>query len=706
MTLAPALKALFAPRSIALVGATERPGSVGSHLTANLLAGGFDGPLHLVNRTGGIVHGHAACAGVQTLPEDPDLAVIAVPASDVVQVVSDLAARKCTAAIVISAGFEGHDEESSALRAALMTAARSGGVRLVGPNCLGVISPPDGLNASFARGRPPAGNLAVLSQSGAVAAAALDWAPSAGVGFSRVVTLGDALDLDVAELLTYLAADEATRAILLYLEGLADGPAFLEAARAAGLSKPVIVLKGGRSAEGAKAALTHTGALAGADAVYSAAFRKVGLLQVDSLQDFLDAGAIFSRLPRHAIRHLGIVTNGGGAGILAVDAMAATGCELATLTPTTLELLDQGAPKNWSHRNPVDLLGDAAPAAYSAAMEVLLRAPEVDAVLILNCPTAVADSGEAAEAAARAVERVGPQKPVLAAWLGEESVAVGRSILQTAAIPCFRTPEAAVRAAGWLDQAARFAEQASVTHRHPAPERAARAESEIARCRTQGLTAMDPASVQALLEAYGIPSVRTHVATSAMDAAVTAQILGEPVALKILSRDISHKSDVGGVVLGLKGRAAVLAAADAMRARVTAQRPAARLDGFLVQEMVSRPKAQEVIVGMFRDPTFGPVVMIGQGGVAVEVVADRALALPPLDEASALDLIGRTRVSRLLRGFRDRPAAQLTALAQILIGVGQLALELPEVSELDLNPVLCDERGALAIDARIGLQPA
>lgn len=704
MTRSSALEALFAPRSITLVGATERAGSVGATLTRNLLDGGTTAALHLVNRAGRAVFGRPAWAGVEALPDVAELALVAVPADSVADIVTQLGRRGCKAAIVISAGFEGADARAASRRSALIEAAASADIRVLGPNCLGLISSPAGLNASFARGQPPAGNLAVLSQSGAVAAAVLDWAPSAGVGVSRLVTVGDALDLDLADLLDWLGEDPATEAILLYLEGLKAGPSFAAAARAAVRRKPVIVLKGGRSAEGAKAALTHTGALAGADAVYAAAFRDAGLLQVDSLQALLDAGMTFSRLRRVPARRVGIVTNGGGAGILAVDHLGESGCALAKLAPETLAALDRRAPRAWSRGNPVDLLGDAPAAAYGAATATLLQANEVDIVLALNCPTAVADSDEAAAATVGALRANTGDKPVFAAWLGERSTNEGRRRLNQAGAPCFTTPEAAIRAAGWLATGAQLADRAGRQAAEPAVDgRAARVRPLIDRCRAQGLKALDPPAVEALLTAYGLPFVRTRVATGVEDAAVTAEILGVPVALKILSRDISHKSDVGGVALGLEGRAQVRAAAREMLGRVRAARPDARLDGFLLQEMALRPKAQEVIAGLFRDPTFGAVVMVGHGGVAVEAMADRALSLAPLDAQSGMEMIGRTRVARLLAGYRDRPAADLAALAGILVAVGQIAESLPEIAELDLNPILCDVHGALVVDARVGL---
>jgi len=695
--------ALFAPAAIALIGASRRPGSVGDVLAANLLAGGFPGELMFVNPDGQPVRGRETARSVAALPRVPDLAVIATPADSVPGLVSELGARGCRAAVVISAGFEGDDAQCAARRQALLDAAKPHLLRIVGPNCLGLLSPGRGVNASFARAMPPAGSIALVAQSGAVAAAALDWAPAHGLGFSHVVTLGNSLDADVGDLLDFLGRDPATSAILLYVESLTDARKFMSAARAAVQAKPVRVLKGGRSDPGAKAAFSHTRALAGADAVYSAAFRRAGVLQVDGLEALFDTALALCDAHGVAPRTLAILTNGGGAGVLAADALDRAGGGLAPLSPETQAALRGLLPASGACANPVDLLGDARPELYASALAALLDAPEVEAVLVINCPTAVADSGEAAEAVVTAAQ--GSAKPVLAAWLGEAGVAVGRARLNAAGIPTYGSPEAAVRAFVRLDEARRLHDQLL-----EAPDGgdgevdADRARAIVAKALAAGRDALDPLEVQGVLQAYGVPILETRIAGTPAEAGGVAEALGAPVALKIVSPDISHKSDVGGVQLGLCGREATEQAAEAMRSRLQAARPEARLEGFLVQPLLSRPKAQEVLAGLVRDPTFGPVVVVGHGGVAVEVLADRALALPPLNLALARDQIARTRVSRLLGGYRDRPPADLDALARILVALGRLATDIPEIAEMDLNPLLCDDAGALAIDARIGVR--
>lgn len=701
------LDGLFAPSVIALIGASARPGSVGNVLAANLLRGGFGGEVLFANIDGAPVLGHACSPSVAALPSVPDLAIVATPAPTVPGVIAELGARGCRAAVVISAGFEGNDPASVGRRQALLDAARPHLLRIVGPNCLGILSPATGVNASFASAMPPPGGIALVAQSGAVAAAALDWAPAHGLGFSRVVTLGDSLDVDMGDLLDFLAQDPATEAILLYIEGIADAAKFMRAGRLAAAAKPVLVLKGGRGAAGAKAAFSHTRALAGADAVYAAAFRRAGLLQVEGLDDLLDSALALSRARRAAPKSLTLLTNGGGAGVLAADALERAGGRLSVLSPETQATLRGQLAASAAVGNPVDILGDATPALYAASLSTLLGAPEVDAVLVLSCPTAVTDSGAAADAVIAAVETMpGPRKPVLAGWLGETSVAEGRRKLSAAAIPAFASPEAAVRAFTRLASAhelrARLRETPDASGE---VDDSLAARAVVAAALADGRSALEPLEVQAVLKAYGVPVLETQVADTPAAAGAIAAGLGGRVALKVVSRDISHKSDVGGVRLGLEGHEAVEQAAQAMHERLRVSHPKARLEGFLVQPMIARPRAQEVLAGLVRDPTFGPVVVVGEGGVAVEVRADRALALAPLDLTQARDLIGRTRISRLLAGYRDRPPADLDAVARVLTALGRLAIDVPQVAELDLNPLLCDDSGVLALDARISVEP-
>jgi acetyltransferase len=699
------LDALFQPRAIALVGASNRPGSVGQVLARNLLESGFEGPVMPVNPHETAVRSALAYRSVADLPTIPDLAVICTPAPAVPGLIAELGARGCRAAVVITAGFEGSQGEGAELRQAALQAARPHLLRIVGPNCLGFISPGRGINASFAHLTPAKGRLALVTQSGAIAAAALDWAYPKGIGFSHVISVGDAADVDVGDLLDYLALDPQTDAVLLYVESVADARKFMSAGRICARAKPVVVIKAGRSAAGAKAAFSHTGALAGADAVYDAAFRRAGMLRVAELRELFGAVSMLSAGLSVAGDRLAILTNGGGAGVLAVDALEARGGRLAELSPATVEAIGRAASPNWSHRNPADILGDAKPAAYAAALQALLADPAADAVLVMNCPVAVADSTEAARAVAEVAQGRPDGEAILTCWLGDFAAADGRRVLAAAGLPTHETPDEAVGGFMQLVEHRRNQELLLQTPTATAdyPDRPA-ARAIIARALADGRAALTDPEARAVLAAYGVPAVASVEAATPQAAAQASAAIGGAVALKILSPDISHKTDVGGVALGLASPEAVRAEAAAMVARVAAARPQARIDGFIVEGMVARPRAHELIVGLTRDATFGPVVLFGHGGTAAEVLADRSVGLPPLDDVLARDMIGRTRVSRLLAGYRDRPPADLAGVAGVLIALGQLAADLPEVAELDINPLLADEAGVLALDARISVR--
>lgn len=697
------LDALFAPRAIALIGASNQPGSVGQVLARNLLESGFAGPVMPVNPHETAVRSALAYHSVSDLPQAPDLAVIATPAPSVSGLIADLGARGCRAAVVISAGFEGAG--CAGLRQAVLDAARPHLLRLVGPNCLGVISPRHGVNASFAHLTPRAGGLALVSQSGAIAAAALDWADSRGLGFSHIVTVGDALDVDVGDLLDYLALDAETRAILLYVESVTDARKVMTAARIAARAKPVIVMKAGRSVAGAKAAFSHTGALAGADAVYDAAFRRAGMLRVGELRELFEAAETLGAGLAVDGDRLAILTNGGGAGVLAADALESRGARLAELSPKTLAALAKIAPAHWSQRNPVDILGDAPAPLYGSALKILLAAPEADAVLVMNCPTAVTDSTEAARSVAAAAQAAPRRKPILAAWLGATAVAEGRRVLAAAGLPSAEAPDEAVRAFMHLVDHQRnqqlLLQTPSASAEIPDAEGARRI---VEQALAEGRATLTDPEARSLLAAYGVPVVESRIAADPQAAGAAAAAFGGPVALKILSHDISHKSDAGGVALGLTGAEAVETEARAMLARIHKALPKAVIQGFVVEPMAARPRSQELLVGIAQDAAFGPVVLFGHGGVAAEVLADRCVALPPLDDVLARDMIGRTRVAKLLAGYRDRPAVKLQAVCDVLIALGRLGADLPEVVELDINPLLADAAGVLALDARIALK--
>jgi acetyltransferase len=707
-----------------VVGASNRPGHVGSVVMRNLLRGGFEGPVMPVNPKYQAVAGVLAYPDVKSLPVVPELAVICTPPAVVPGVAGALADAGARAAIVLTAGLShGTDARGRPLAEALVEAVGRRGFRLFGPNSLGLLVPGIGLNASFAHLDALPGRLAFLSQSGALCTAVLDWARQAAVGFSCFASVGAALDVDVADLLDWFGADPETQAILLYLESIAREPTpgrgpgraapksarkFMSAARQAARTKPVLVLKAGRVAEGARAALSHSGALAGADDVCDAALRRAGVLRVDRIDELFDAAETLVRSPRLRGERVAIVSNGGGLAVMATDSLVRQGGHLAALAPATLERLDAVLPPTWSRANPVDLIGDAPGSRYEAALRVVLEDPGVDVVLVVHAPTAIASSEDAARAVAKVVAGRPPGRPsspsLLTSWIGRAGAEPARRILRDAGIATYETPEDAVSALLHLLQHRRNQEllmEAPPSLPAEFAPRPDRARGVIGAVLGEGREVLSEPEAKTVLAAYGVPVVETRVARDAAEAARVADAIGYPVALKVLSPDVTHKSDVGGVVLDLDAPQGVRRAARAMEARVRAHRPDARLEGFTVQRMAERPGAFELIVGIASDPIFGPVVLFGHGGTAVEVIADRAVALPPLNLNLARETVASTRVAKLLAGWRDHPPVNLDAIYLALVQVAQIAVDLPEVVELDVNPLLADARGVLALDARI-----
>ena len=691
------------PRSVALIGASPRPNSVGRTLFENLLAGGLDGPLFPVNPNDADILGRTAYRSVADLPATPDLAVIATPAATVPALIDELGRRGTKAAIVISAGFTERGDEGAALQQAMLDAAKPHLLRIVGPNCVGVLAPGGKLNASFAPQTPRAGNIAFVTQSGALLTAVLDWADSRGIGFSHLVSLGGMADVDFGDMLDYLANDDSTQAILLYVEAITHARKFMSAARAAARGKPVIVCKAGRHAEGARAARSHSGALAGSDAVYDAAFRRAGMLRVFTLEELFGAVEMLAFGRRGAGDRLAIVTNGGGVGILATDRLIDEHGRLAALGDATLTRLSALLPPAWSHGNPVDLVGDADAARYRAALDVVIADPNADAVLVLNCPVAVASSVECAQTVVEAHAKY-RYKPLLASWVGGDRQRAAEALLRAHRVPTFATPEDAVRAFMYLvnyqrNQAA-LLETPPVAPPSAAPDRAL-ARRLVADALEAGGGWLDAAAARAVIGAYGVPIVASIPCATPSDAAAAAARLRVPVALKICSPDITHKTDVGGVILDLADASAVGAAATAMLARVCAAQPDARELSFTVEPMVPARGGVELIVGAYEDAQFGPVVVFGHGGTAVEVRGDTVLGLPPLNLALAHAMIARTRVSKLLAGYRGLGPLDVAAVASTLLAVSQLMVDLADVVELDVNPLYVDATGATALDARI-----
>lgn len=701
------LDSLFKPGSVALIGASTRAGSVG-HVTAqNLVEGGFGGPIWFVNPKGRELLGRPCHPDVASLPAAPDLAIIATPPDTVTPLIAELGARGTKAVVVITAGFGG-GEAGRRAKQAMLDAARPHLLRIIGPNCFGVLLPGAGLNASFAHLAPRPGRIAFLSQSGAILGSVIDWAAARGIGFSHLVSMGEMVDVDFGDMLDYLAADMESTAILLYMEAVTDARKFMSAARRAARSKPVIAIKAGRRPEGAKAVASHTGALAGADAVYEAALGRAGVLRVFDLEELFAAVQTLAAVTMPSGERLAILTNGGGIGILATDALIDMGGQLAELAEPTYAALDAVLPPTWSRGNPVDIVGDAPGRRYHDAMTALLADPGIDAILALNCPTAIVSSAEGAEAV---VAAIGEQRRcVLTSWVGEATAREARHIFAAAGLPSYDTPEQAVEGFMHIVRYRRVHDMLMETP--PSVPETFTPDSEAARrvieeVLADGRSMLTGPESQEVIAAYAIPGMRTRIATTPEEAGRIARAIAEEsgaaVAIKILSPDISHKSDVGGVALGVAAEDAARTAA-ALLARVASKRPEARLTGVTVEPMVRREGAHELIVGMIEDPQFGPVLLFGQGGTSVEVVADRALALPPLNMNLAHELMRRTRVHKLLLGYRDRPAAALNAIALTLIKLSQMVADLPEIAELDINPLLADDKGVIAVDARIKVQ--
>ena len=703
------LDSAFMPKSVALIGASDEPGSVGLKITQNLQGGGFAGPIWLVNPHHSSIDGKPCFPNIAALSEAPSLAVVATPPETVPQIIGELGRKGTRAVVVITAGIG----RENGLRQAVLNAAQPYCLRIIGPNCLGIFVPRLGLNASFAHIAPNPGKLALLSQSGAVAGATLDWAAARDIGFSNVVSMGDMADVDVGDMLDYLAGEANTSAIVMYLETITNPRKFMSAARSAARAKPVVVVKAGRSAAAAKAAATHTGALSGNDRVIEAAFKRAGVLRVDGLSELFDAAETLTRIVGFRGDRLAIVTNGGGAGVLAVESLMQLGGKLAELSSETTAKLDQMLPPTWSRANPVDIIGDAGPERYEAALNAVLDERAADAVLVMNCPTALASSVGAADAVIRAIQirkaDWKPVKPVLTNWLGESTARMARARFASAGLPTYEFPADAVRSFSYLTGYHKAQEELmqtppSLPSTFKVDTEAARAA--MAQAQREGRTLLTEPEAKAVLSAYGIATVRTLIAKDAHDVErIAAQLLqnGRRVAVKVLSEQISHKSDVGGVMLNLESAAAAAKAAEEIAARVARKRPDARIDGFTVQEMIELPQAHELIIGVTEDSIFGPTILFGAGGTAVEVIKDTAVALPPLDLKLARHLISETRVSKLLSGYRDRPAADIEAIAMVLVRVSQLITDIPVVTGLDINPLLADERGVTALDARVTL---
>ena len=692
------------PKSVAVIGASTREGSLGQVVMNNIIAAGFEGEVWPVNPKHREVAGRRCYSNACELPGVPDLGVIVTPPTAVPGVIGELIEKGTCAAVVITGGLT----RENGLRQAILDAARPTLFRIIGPNSLGLMIPPLKLNAGFAHLAAKTGNIALLSQSGAIATSLIDWAADNDVGFSHIVSLGDMADVDVGDWLDLLAGERKTRAIVMYLETIPNARKFMSAARAAARLKPVIAIKAGRHEAAARAAATHTGALSGADRVADAALRRAGILRVNGLAELFDAVETTARFAPLDRARVGIVTNGGGAGVLAVDELIDCRGELAELSTATIEKLSTSLPQSWSHANPVDIIGDAPPERYRAAIEAVAADAGTDVVLVLNCPTALASPIEAAKSVA-ALTSGGKinGKPVLTCWLGERTARDGRRVLHEAGVATFETPSDAAIAVSYLSDWSRA--QKALTRVPPRHDEEVSGDSEVVRAifrqvAKDGRNLLTEPEAKAAIAAYGIPIPETAIALTPEDAAKAAKRLltnSDAVVIKLLSKAIAHKSDIGGVLLNIATPEAAEDAANAIARRVRERAPGALIDGYAVQPMVVRRRAQEVILGVNRDPIFGPALLFGAGGIAVEVIDDTAIALPPLDDVLAADLIERTRIGRLLAGFRDCPPADRKAIVAALKAVSQMIVDFPAIISMDINPLLADADGVIALDARI-----
>ena len=699
---------MFVPQSVAVIGATDREATVGRTLVSNLLNGLYKGKVFAVNPKRKEVLGLHCYKDIASVPEKIDLAVIVTPALTVPAVVGECVDAGVRAAIVISAGFKEMGAAGAALEQQIREQLRRGTMRLIGPNCLGIMNPIAGLNATFAHDLARPGNVVFLSQSGALETAILDWSIEEQVGFSGIVSTGSMLDVGWGDLIDYYGEDPDTHSILIYMESVGNARSFLSAAREVALRKPIIVIKAGRSDAASKAATSHTGAMTGSDEVFDAALRRCGVLRVQNIADLFYMAEILARQPKPRGPRLTILTNAGGPGVLATDALIAHGGELAPLSAASIDALSQFLSPHWSHANPIDILGDAGPEEYARALEIAIRDPNSDGLLVILAPQGMTDPGQVAERLKPYARGFG--KPVLASWMGGRLVAGGVKALNEAGIPTFSYPDTAARA---FDYMWRYTYNLRGLYETPSlameveegNKASAKADAILASARRDGRTLLNEAESKQVLASYGIPVVETRIARSADEAASTARETGFPVVLKVFSETITHKTDVGGVKLNLGDETAVRNAYRKVEAAVKEKAGEGKFQGVTVQAMVSL-QGYELILGSSVDPQFGPVMLFGSGGQLVEVNQDRALALPPLNATLAERLMEQTRIFSAFKGVRGRAAIDVAELQRILVRFSQLIVEQPWIREIDINPLLAGPEKIIALDARIVTYPA
>jgi acetyltransferase len=699
------LDPILNPKSVAVIGATEREGSVGRTVMHNLISGGFPGTIYPINPKQPGILGLKAYPNVGALPTAPDLAVIITPPKTIPGIIKECAQKGIPGAIFISAGFKEIGAEGAALEQQVMEEARRGNMRIVGPNCLGVMVPTNKFNATFAADMARPGSVGFISQSGALCTAILDWSLKENVGFSAFVSLGSMLDVSWGDLINHLGDDPNTKSIVIYMESIGDARGFLSAAREVALTKPIIIIKPGRTEAAAKAAASHTGSLTGSDEVLQAAFQRVGVLRVETISELFDMAEVLAKQPRPKGPRLTIVTNAGGPGVIATDALITSGAQLAELAPETMASLNQLLPPTWSHNNPVDIIGDAGPELYAKTVDIIAKDPNTDGLLVILTPQAMTDPTATAEQLKPFAHIDG--KPILASWMGAGQVEKGEDILNAAKIPTFKYPDRAAKAFYYMWRYSENLRSLYETPNTPARNGQSYIDREqtakiIASVRQAGRTILTEFESKQLLAAYGIPTVETHIALTENDAVKEAARLGFPVVLKLYSETITHKTDVGGVQLNLRTASAVRQAWKAIETSVVKKAGKEHFLGVTVQPMI-KLDGYELIVGSSVDAQFGPVLLFGTGGQLVEVFKDRALALPPLNATLARRMMERTRIFTALKGVRGRKATDIAALEQLLVRFSQLVVEQPWIAEIDINPLLVSSERIFALDARVVL---
>jgi acetyltransferase len=698
------LDAIFAPKSVAVVGATEKVGSVGRTVLWNLMNTPFGGPIYPVNPTRTSVLGIKAYPKLSALPEKPDLVVVTTPATSIPAIIGEAADLGISGAVVISAGFKEIGPAGVELERQLLAHARRGNMRLVGPNCLGVMNPITGVNATFAAGIARRGNVAFISQSGALCTAVLDWSLREEVGFSAFVSIGSMLDVGWGDLISYFGDDPNTKSIVIYMETIGDARSFLSAAREVALTKPIIMIKPGRTEGAAKAAASHTGSLTGSDDVLEAAFKRCGVLRVNRISDLFYMSEVLAKQPRPQGNRLTIITNAGGPGVLATDALLTSGGALAEVSKETMDELNKFLPAVWSHNNPIDVIGDAGPELYAKTLEVAGRDQNSDGLLVVLTPQAMTDATATAEKLKAFGHITG--KPVLASWMGGNEVAAGETILNRAGIPTFAYPDTAAMVFTAMHQ---YNENLRALYETPVPSAdpadlesgRAKAQTLVEAVRKSGRTILTEAESKDLMGCYGIPTVITKIAKTEAAAVKTAAQIGFPVVLKLYSETITHKTDVGGVQLNLKDEADVRGAFNDIKNAVTEKKGAQHFQGVTVQKMIKLSEGYELILGSSIDPQFGPVLLFGMGGQLVEVFKDKALGLPPLNTTLARRMIESTRIYKALQGVRGRKPVDIAALEKLMVGFSQLVAEQHWIKEIDINPLFASGDDLVALDARV-----